>query len=59
MKKYQLIHANDVFDDGNKRLIYGINWLDDKGNIVDCEWFNNDIERLTSVINVLSEERGA
>lgn len=43
---YELIDANDVFDDNNDGFIYGINWLDDNGeNIVDCEWFRTEEER--------------
>lgn len=42
---YELVDAKDVFDDDNDGLIFGINWLDDDGVIVDCEWFATEDER--------------
>ena len=36
---YELVEAQDCFDDENSGLTYGINWLDDDGTVVDCEWF--------------------
>ena len=41
---YELVEAQDCFDDENNGLTYGINWLDD-GNVVDCEWFATASER--------------
>lgn len=49
-KKYELVMAGDVFkNDDNDGFIYGINWLDEYGNIADCEWFKTDKERQNSI----------
>ena len=59
MQTYELIHAKETLPDDNGGLIYGINWLDSKGNIVDCEWFKTQSERILSVYNYFVElEKG-
>lgn len=45
MINYELILARDTFDDDNEGLEYGINWLDEDGNVIDCEWFESEEER--------------
>lgn len=42
---YELVMADECFDDDNEGLIYGIHWLDDDGIVVDCEWFKTEEER--------------
>jgi hypothetical protein len=41
---YELVNAEDYFDDDNNGLIFGIHWLDN-GIVVDCEWFKTEEER--------------
>ena len=43
--KYEFVRAEDTFDDNNDGLVFGINWLDDMGNVVDCQWFKTENER--------------
>lgn len=45
MQRYELVKAEDVFEDNNGGLVLGINWLDDEGEVVDCEWFKTEEER--------------
>jgi hypothetical protein len=45
---YELVEpdeARETFQDDNEGLLFGINWLDEDGNILDCEWFATDEER--------------
>lgn len=53
--KFELVHASQVFEDNNNGLVYGINWLDDNYNVIDCEWFKSESERLKSCIETLIE----
>lgn len=46
---YELVLASDTFDDDNGELEYGINWLDEDKNIVDCQWFKTEDERLKAI----------
>ena len=42
---YELMMARDIFDDNNAGLEYGITWLDEYGNALDCEWFETEEDR--------------
>jgi len=46
---YELVLASQTFDDNNNGLEYGINWLDDDGNILDCEWFRTEEDRQEAI----------
>jgi len=46
---YELVDANECFDDNNDGLTYGINWLDEDGNVMDCEWFATEGERQEAI----------
>lgn len=46
---YELVLASETFDDNNNGLEYGINWLDEDGFILDCEWFATDEERQEAI----------
>ncbi|MGD2072741.1 MAG: hypothetical protein PVG65_04560 [Candidatus Thorarchaeota archaeon] len=47
---YELVNAEDCFDDDNEGLIYGIHWLDEDRNVLDCEWFKTEEEREKNLI---------
>lgn len=49
MINYELILARDTFDDDNEGLEYGINWLDEDGFVIDCEWFESETERQQAI----------
>lgn len=52
IQKYRLVMAEDVFDKGDThiyKLPYGIEWLDDDGTIMDCEWFPTEAKRLRAI----------
>ena len=45
---YELVEpdeARKIFGDNNNDLLFGINWLDEDNNILDCEWFATAEER--------------
>ena len=42
---YELVLASDVFNDDNGGYEYGINWINENGCVVDCEWFKTEDER--------------
>ena len=42
---YEFVNALEIFDDNNNGYIYGIQYLDIDGNILDCEWFRTEYER--------------
>jgi hypothetical protein len=42
---YELVLASETFDDDNNGFEYGINWLDEAGYVLDCEWFKTEEER--------------
>lgn len=42
---YCLVNAHDELDDDNDGFIYGIYWLDEYENVLDCEWFKTKEER--------------
>jgi hypothetical protein len=45
--RYELLE--DLFDDDNNGLIYGINWLDEDDNVVECEWFKTIGKRSNAI----------
>jgi hypothetical protein len=49
-QEYEFVYASQVFDDDNKGFVFGVNWLDEEGYIVDCEWFQTEEEREIAVI---------
>lgn len=56
MKEYEFVHASQVFDDDNGGLVYGINWIDKDGEIIDCEWFKTEKERKRAVFGFVGVE---
>lgn len=46
---FEFVDAKDCFDDDNEGMIYGINWLDENKNIIDCEWFKTEDERMNTI----------
>jgi len=49
-KDYDLVMADECFDDDNGGLIYGIHWLDDEDGevepyVCECQWFRTEEER--------------
>lgn len=50
---YELVLASETFDDDNNGLEYGINWLDDDGEILDCEWYKTEEERQNAINNLI------
>lgn len=46
--KYELVEAQDCFDDNNNGYIYGIHWIDGV-DVVDCEWFKTEEERYNAI----------
>jgi len=42
---YELMMAEEIFDNNNGGLNYGITWLDEYGNALDCEWFGTEENR--------------
>jgi hypothetical protein len=44
-KDYELVLASETFDDDNDGYEFGINWLDEAGYVLDCEWFKTEEER--------------
>ena len=57
-QKYELVMAEDCFDDDNDGLIYGIHWLDEDGNICDCEWFKTEEERQECINKIMRTKNG-
>jgi hypothetical protein len=47
--KYELVKAEDTFrgldNPTNDGLVFGINWLDEDGEITDCEWYKTEADR--------------
>lgn len=54
---YELVNAEDCFDDNNNGLIYGIHWLDEDSNVVDCEWFSTEEERQNCINKWYADEQ--
>lgn len=48
---FEYVLASETFDDNNKGFEFGVNWLDNNGDVVDCEWFKTEIERAFAVEN--------
>lgn len=49
-KDYELVMADECFDDDNEGLIYGIHWLEyNRGtreyDVIECSWFKTEEER--------------
>jgi len=54
--KYEFVLASETFDDDNNGYEYGINWLDDdEHDVLDCQWFKTEEERI-NCINQLKQE---
>jgi hypothetical protein len=53
---YELVMADECFDDDNGGLIYGINWLDDEDIITDCSWFASEEERQEEIDRWYAEQ---
>lgn len=49
LREYEFVHASQVFDDDNNSFVYGVNWIDEEGDIADCEWFKTEEERKNAV----------
>lgn len=47
--RYTLVTAQEVLEDDNGGLIYGIEWQDENGYPVDCEWFFTEEQRQLAV----------
>lgn len=56
MINYELVQAEDVFDDDNDGLSFGINWLDEDGFVIDCEWFESIEERQEAIDRAYTED---
>ena len=54
---YELVKAEDCFDDNNEGLIFGIHWLDEDGNVLDCEWFATEEERQQCIDKWYADEQ--
>lgn len=46
---FEYVHASQVFDDNNDGFVFGVNWLDKEGDILDCSWFKTEKERKEAV----------
>ncbi len=55
---YELVEpeeARELFGDENEGLLFGINWMDEDNNIVDCSWFASDSERQEEIDRAYAE----
>lgn len=57
-KDYDFVHAKDVFDDNNSGFIYGIYWLDEFQNVLDCTWYKTEKDRLNDLNAVGKQLKG-
>ena len=59
-KDYELVLASETFDDDNNGYEFGINWLDEFGYVLDCEWFKTEEERQANLhrtnFNIVCQE---
>lgn len=44
-KDYELVTAQEEFNDDNGGYLFGIYWLNEYGYVLDCEWFKTEEER--------------
>ena len=57
MDSYELVLASEVFDDDNEGYEFGINWLDEDGNVLDCEWFQTEEDRQEALDRWYAQEQ--
>ena len=54
--KIELVNALNIFWDNNNGYEYGINYIDENDNIIDCEWFKTPMERQKSIIDSMDKD---
>jgi hypothetical protein len=57
MDSYELVLASETFDDDNEGYEFGINWLDEDGEVLDCEWFKSESDRQEALDRWYAQEQ--